>query len=170
MLSAECTEQYRATDVECDPLEVHWSTRMFAVKAQCANCPGFTVCPDLVQYQPHKSRQYMARMLGTRLDAGLAHLKPSPSKPSPVNWFMTCHVSTFMGPAHLQGRELSLLCVGDGGVASDSQAGFTSPVDNVYQQSLAVDATQSLADWQVRCCCCCQTICYCCIVCSSASA
>ncbi|KAL3135934.1 hypothetical protein ABBQ32_006979 [Trebouxia sp. C0010 RCD-2024] len=38
--------------------------------------------------------------------------------------------------------------LGVGGVASDSQAGFTSSVDNVYQQSLAVDATQSLADWQ----------------------
>lgn len=56
-----------------------------------------------------------------------------------------------MRPIHVQGQELSLLCAGVGGVASDSQAGFTSSVDNVYQQSLAVDATQSLADWQVRC-------------------
>ena len=34
-------------------------------------------------------------------------------------------------------------------LADGSQAGLNSSVDNVYQQSLAMDATQATTDWQV---------------------
>lgn len=50
--------------------------------------------------------------------------------------------------SHAYQCSLFFLPIGDD-AASDSQAGFTSLVDNVYQQSLALDATQSMADWQV---------------------
>lgn len=55
------------------------------------------------------------------------------------------------GPVHLNFITVNhcLALVAGDALADGSQAGFNSTVDNVYQQSLAMDATQATTDWQV---------------------